>query len=395
MDPRIQLNMNQDNEPDAIMTTIMLREIEARIGALQSTNQFLKKWTVQRCAMTPVIQALTSICDRVRSRNRNLTMLGDGYAAQVYWHTGESMNIYASIICDLTRTKEISDAFDKVIRANTKPFAGKCEAEVTWSFSTPRGNQDMNITETISEVLHDEAYPIIGDVDKFIDDYLESDCSILLLHGTPGTGKSRLMRYIVQRWYTNQEAKSPTEEDCTATQSDLEFAMDGEINESDNPEVLFTSDRNVLSNSDEFFMNFRTGDFQFLVLEDMDNDLQPRSEGGNEIMHKFLGVSDGFIRNNLKKLLISTNLTVPKIDEALIRPGRCFGRVELGTITFDQAQLLAEKIEEGAGKRLSPHEDQKGWTVAQVYQAVKKQTSIHLRPMEGAGFMQGRKKPTG
>jgi ATP-dependent 26S proteasome regulatory subunit len=54
------------------------------------------------------------------------------------------------------------------------------------------------------------------------------------------------------------------------------------------------------------------------------------------------------VRSQRRKIIFSTNLpNVGDLDDALIRPGRCFARIHVRTLTGVEAQALAEEIAAG------------------------------------------------
>lgn len=93
------------------------------------------------------------------------------------------------------------------------------------------------------------------------------------------------------------------------------------------------------------FSDFIEGSSSFLVLEDADLLLKPRSDG-NTMMHKFLNVSDGLVSIQGKKIIFSTNLpNMKEVDPALIRKGRCHDVLHFDYLNLTQAKTLASKLE--------------------------------------------------
>lgn len=76
-----------------------------------------------------------------------------------------------------------------------------------------------------------------------------------------------------------------------------------------------------------------------IVIEDGDELIAPRNQGnGNMLMAELLNETDGIGSNYTRKLIITTNLTNTKsIDEALLRPGRCYEAVFCRLLTPDEA----------------------------------------------------------
>ncbi len=157
-----------------------------------------------------------------------------------------------------------------------------------------------------------EMYPFLEgeSVEQYYERYLQSDASILLLIGPPGTGKTTFIRGLLH--YSGKDA-------------------------------IVTYDEAILQ-KDYIFARFIEDDSGIMVLEDSDNFLKSRRDG-NTMMHRFLNVGDGLITVKNKKLVFSTNLpSINDIDPALIRPGRCFDIVNFSNYTLEQSRQLANKL---------------------------------------------------
>ena len=189
------------------------------------------------------------------------------------------------------------------------PFAS-AESTIEWvhdkegnSISIPL--QNRGVVES--------AYPWIEEgVNAFIDRYLASDASVLVLIGPPGTGKTSLIRHMILR------AKAS---------------------------ARVAYDSSVMS-SDYLFANWLESSQQFMVLEDSDAFLSARKDG-NDLMHKFLNVSEGLVTVAGKKLIFSTNLpNINDIDPALLRPGRCFCVLNFRSMVYDEAQAVLDELKD-------------------------------------------------
>lgn len=182
---------------------------------------------------------------------------------------------------------------------------------IFWYFSSDGGTQVEEISLNYENEIHDEYYPYIeGGIDKFIDDYLASSESVLLLMGPPGTGKSSFLRYMINK------------HSLTATLTYDEYLLE----------------------KDTIFVNHITNSrSDILVLEDADVLLESRKTSQNKLMHKLLNVSDGIIKVNQKKMIFTTNLESTRdIDPALLRPGRCFAVVHFRELTCKEANAAAK-----------------------------------------------------
>jgi len=198
---------------------------------------------------------------------------------------------------------------------------------IDWHFAAGKGElESASIEEMADDVLHDVAYPEIkGGVRNFITRYLDAPETVRVLQGPPGTGKTRLIRAIL-----------------------------GEISrrKGEGAECLYTGDMRTLE-SDGIFVRFITGTHDAFVVEDADHLLKPRADG-NQHLHRFLTIADGVVRSQGRKIIFSTNLpNVGDLDEALIRPGRCFARVHVRTLTSAEAQALAAEIAAGDAEKLA------------------------------------------
>lgn len=184
----------------------------------------------------------------------------------------------------------------------------RAENLIEWIYS-PRGDSisvPLNYRPAIEGSYPWLPKPLMA----YIDDYLNAEASVLILIGPPGTGKTTFIKNLIHR--SGADAK-------------------------------VTYDETVMS-GDGLFANFIEGDARFLIMEDADAFLSARADG-NTMMHRFLNVSDGLISAKDKKLVFSTNLpSVREIDDALLRPGRCFDIVEFRALTRPEAEVVAAAL---------------------------------------------------
>lgn len=177
-------------------------------------------------------------------------------------------------------------------------------------------NGNLLIDEIPLEVptlMYDSFYPWLGDltINQFIDSYLNSSESILLLHSAPGTGKSNLLKYLL--WYSGESA-------------------------------LITYQDNI-RDLDVMFSSFIRGSEKFLIIEDAD-ELLIKREQDNKSMKRLLNVTDGLTSNRNKKIIFTSNLrNINQIDEALLRPGRCHSIVEFKLLNQQEALHIAKDLE--------------------------------------------------
>jgi len=189
---------------------------------------------------------------------------------------------------------------------------------VDWQFCNSRGTLVNTIFDEIADdVVMDEAYPHLGaPVAQFIERYLSAPETVLILLGPPGMGKTRLVRAILG-------AMSRRKEDSAV--------------------AMYTADKRALE-GDEIFVDFITGHHDAFVIEDADHLLQPRTDG-NRNLHRFLMIADGVVRAQNRKIIFTTNLpNIGSIDEALMRPGRCFAAIHLRLLVRAETDAVLNRL---------------------------------------------------
>ncbi|HEV8014999.1 MAG TPA: AAA family ATPase, partial [Stellaceae bacterium] len=205
---------------------------------------------------------------------------------------------------DREKVKALRDALQEKI-------GKKHLATVTWYFMFGDETRQSSVILDPAPPVYDEFYPWVkGGLRAYFEGFLASSSSLLFLSGPPGTGKTSLIRWLLH-----------------------EYSMNAAV----------TYEEKLLS-SDSTFVDFLTGDSQnVFVIEDADTILGSRSREGNKMIARFLNVSDGLIKFPHKKVIFTTNLDdFKKVDEALLRPGRCFGMIKCRALSYDEAGAAAK-----------------------------------------------------
>lgn len=217
---------------------------------------------------------------------------------------------------------------------------------IRWYYFTEKELSSRMIKEEVDETILPSAYPWLPEqVDRFVQRYIRAKESILILYGPPGAGKTRLIRHLLA-------------------------SLSAQLGR--NSEILYATDTKVMQ-SDAFFIKFMTDNADAMVIEDADHLLEPRSDG-NTNLHRFLSCSDGLFQAHGRKMIFSTNLPSRlNIDEALLRPGRCFACIESRKLTKDESSKLLEDMFEhdvastGTSKLLRSQEFPDKASLAEIY----------------------------
>ena len=296
-----------------------------KLRALQSFDRGAARYAIHRTVRCAVRRPLDEVfddlalhADLVAQRTDSTSLLLDGpgvfisvegsrkidYGSCTFHIWAESMNRL-----DESRAKLLAIVGEQLVRHEM--------FTIDWQFSSRRGLSSASFDEMADPAPCDEAYPTLAEpVATFIARYLASRETVLILQGPPGTGKTRLVRAILAAMSARK---------------------------ADSAQVLYTADMRALEN-DEIFVDFITGNHDAFVIEDADHLLMARSNG-NVDLHRFLAVADGVVRAQGRKIIFTTNLpNIGDIDEALVRPGRCFATVRTRALERREAASLLARI---------------------------------------------------
>lgn len=177
---------------------------------------------------------------------------------------------------------------------------------VKWVYGAEGESTKLPLDQSCVPQTH--FYPQLGteSLDSYYDRFAASRSNVLVLFGPPGTGKTSFIKGFLLRSGLN---------------------------------ALISYDPSILER-DSIFASFLSGRENVMVLEDADNFLGARSKG-NTVMHRFLNVGDGLISTSTKKIIFTTNLpSIKDVDEALLRPGRCFDVMRFGKLSPQQAAAI-------------------------------------------------------
>lgn len=216
------------------------------------------------------------------------------------------------------------------------------------------GSQSLTCTNgTIDNprIALPEYYPYLrGGVVALLKDFVESDESVLILMGPPGTGKSSSIAAavdslnllpiyakradaIMHKDFINFVFKASDQYMAKIAGTAAKARSDLFV-ETLSDDKEFKPTRRLYANKEE---EDETPRVPVIIVEDADLLLAPRSQG-NILMAELLNETDGIGSNHTRKIVFTTNLSNLKdIDEALVRAGRCYDVVHCRLLTPEEA----------------------------------------------------------
>lgn len=192
----------------------------------------------------------------------------------------------------------------------------------------------------IKKHYNDDFLPIYEDIIKFLNDRSNG---LIVLHGNRGTGKSNLIRHLINTVPGKYIIVTNAMAEGLASPDFISFMFD---------------------NKDSVF-----------ILEDCEQVLMKRTDGFSNTgaIANILNMSDGLMSDAFNiKFICTFNSDINMIDEALLRKGRCFANYEFKPLSIDKSKILLE--EQGI------HDDVMApMTLAEIYNYLDKDYSKQIK----------------
>ena len=164
----------------------------------------------------------------------------------------------------------------------------------------------------IDKHYNDDFKPVYNEIKKFLDPKNRKS-GIVILNGMPGTGKTTLIRHIVSEFPGRY--------------------------------IFINNSMGMRLNQPEFITFLMEHKDSIFILEDCEAVVMDRQlTGFNNAVAAILNMADGIMSDIFNgKFICTFNTDISKVDQALLRRGRCYGNYEFKKLEAKKAKVLLEE----------------------------------------------------